>query len=114
MRTITIDRKKWVRGNLNGESALLNDDGCRCCLGFAVCQITKLPLIAIQGMGDPEQVFAGQSFLTELNEDGCVVNNHLTNRAIKINDDVLISERVREYRLARLFKGYDIKIVFKN
>jgi hypothetical protein len=30
----TVDRKTWVRGNKGGISALLNEEGNMCCLGF--------------------------------------------------------------------------------
>lgn len=33
IRSFTIDRSKWVRGDIGGDSALLNGQGNMCCLG---------------------------------------------------------------------------------
>ncbi len=34
IKSFTIDRKRWVRGDIGGDSALLNGEGNMCCLGW--------------------------------------------------------------------------------
>jgi len=47
MDKVIIKRSDWVRvdptkGNINGTSLLVNDRGCKCCLGFGVIQLCNL------------------------------------------------------------------------
>ena len=114
MKTITINRKKWVRGDIGGWSALLNSNGNRCCLGFAVCQISRLTFETIDGKCEPNDVLRKPSFLTEIDEEGILQNNKLAYMAMNINDDCGITEKVREKKLIKLFKEHGFKLVFKN
>lgn len=51
----TIDRSKWARRGLNGMSAMLNNQGAMCCLGFyaKACGATDEELL---GKSNPDQV----------------------------------------------------------
>ena len=113
MKTVTVRRSTWVRGSIGGQSLLLNHDGNMCCLGFAICQVSRhIRLCGLKGVGDPQKVFARASFLTQRNEYGEVLNNKFSNKAIEINDSNEISEKQREARLKRLFRANGIKLTF--
>jgi hypothetical protein len=116
MKSFTVRRKKWARGGINGEAALLNDEGCMCCLGFAACQISRIPKTILFDEGEPNGVYKSNSFLTvleKLEDDSTEVsNNDLANRAMAINDDTDISDKMREAKLKRLFRKHKIIINF--
>jgi len=117
MKTITVKRSKWARGGKNGDARLLNHDECMCCLGFAICQISKhVSKLKMLDRLMPDDVFKGESFLTKMNRDAfdekVIVNNDLAGEAAKINDHESISGHVREQKLKKLFKKHGFKIVF--
>ena len=116
MKTITVNRKKWARGGKNGESALLNDEGNMCCLGFACNQISRIPKSKLEGVGMPCDVYDKVSFLTEINSTfiNGIGDNLLARTAAEINDDLRITDKMREYKLTRLFKSHGYKIRFIN
>lgn len=107
-KTVTVRRSEWARGGRNGDARLLNTNGCMCCLGFAICQITKIKKSDIDGEKMPEEVFNRKSFLTE--EDGC--NNSFAEEASFINDTKDLLEKHREKKLKDLFKKNDINLKF--
>jgi len=116
MKKFTVKRKKWARGGQNGEAALLNRQGCMCCLGFAANQISRIPKKQLADEGEPCNVYKASSFLTiaERNED-CeldIVNNDLSHKAIVINDDEDISDRLREEKLKKLFRKHGVLVKF--
>jgi hypothetical protein len=117
MKTITVDRKKWARGGKNGDACLLNDQGNMCCLGFAARQISRISRSALADAGMPCDVYMKPSFLTEIDTSSNpneVQDNALSRAAANFNDDLKISDKMREYKLTRLFKKHGIKIRFVN
>ena len=117
-RKVNINRAGWVNGRHGHASALLNSYGEKCCLGFAIHQITRCPLRKLQdetydtGKLDPTDFFTRRSFLTDLDGSGEVCNNAFADRAIEINDDCNLSDTEREAQLITLFKENDITLTF--
>ena len=112
MKRFTVRRSTWVRGGEGGDAQLLNGQGNMCCLGFAICQISKcIPIKQLKGAGYPDEVFKRESFLTVM-DDGDVADNALTTKAASINDDTSISDTVRERRLTKLFRQHNIIVKF--
>jgi hypothetical protein len=112
MKTITIKRSKWARGGMNGDSFLLNEAGNMCCLGFAANQMNRIARCELFEGATPEDVYTKASPFTNVDEDGFVKDNVLSETAIMINDNARISDKVRERRLTTLFKKFGIKIKF--
>lgn len=108
---VAIDRSKWRSGDNGpyktgtGNTELLNDSGCMCCLGFiteAVC-----PELDILSTADPST--AGAS-IPELNVPiTCgytvdYVHTQLADKAIEINDNGQLPAAEKEQKLIELFK----------
>lgn len=137
MTVLKIIRDEWARGGNNGLSSLLNDDGNKCCLGFAALQITGLTENQIRGYREfsefPSELFDkldtdGAPFCEvyegEYSYDNTIENTIFHDQAIKINDyrlgslvyaDIFTikSEADREKLLIELFKEYGIKVQFE-
>lgn len=122
MQKLYIEREKWVRGKLNGQSALLNRENNMCCLGFHCHQIDKIPLMFLKNKGQPDNIQ-----YNEIKDIKSLCFNHkeghegtmwascteFVSEAIDINDDEDIDEIEREYRIKDLFEDHDIKVIFK-
>ena len=109
MKTITIVRSRWLRNNgMSAQSVLLDEQGRKCCLGFAICQISKLPKERLLDKMCPRDVFAKESFLTD--ED--LWDNELATDAMAINDYYGITEAEREKKLTNLFRKHGFKLRF--
>jgi hypothetical protein len=120
-------------------SALLNDDGNMCCMGFAAIQITGLTEEQIQGYGQFEELDSelhefliehGTPFCepqdSEHDYDPVIADTKFHNHAVEINDFVIgnsainygqratfvESEEDREEQITALFKEVDIDVVF--
>lgn len=116
MKTITIDRKKWLRGqDESGRTNKLWDKSRKagCCLGHVIHQTSKLSWKKLDGEYDPQCVMKKDSLLTYM-FDGGVENNDLALEAMEINDNHFINDKLREKRLIKLFEKHNIKLVFKN
>jgi len=141
MTTLTIQRDKWARGKNNGLSALLNDDGNMCCMGFAAIQITGLTPDQIRGFGQFEElppelyeflIENGTPFCepydSEEDYDPTIADTQFHNRAVEINDFAIghsainyggsrttfvENEEDRERQIVELFKTVDIDVVFE-
>lgn len=111
MKKFTVKRSKWARGGMNGHSRLLNIEGCMCCLGFATNQISRIPKDKLANRSCPEDVFEKQSTFTTM-DSKCVVDNELSINAININDDRILTEKMREKRLTELFRKHKINVKF--
>jgi hypothetical protein len=111
MKTIKIKRSKWLRGNRI--SMLRNHTGEMCCLGFAIKQISKVSNSKITLKYGPSGVFTKKSFLT-CTTHGDVSNNNLASKAIKINDNPVITDSEREEKLKDLFQENGYNIVFED
>lgn len=117
MRKVTIDRTKWLRGKASEPHVcnVLWSENCNagCCLGHAIHQITKLPLLSLANFDVPSQIFSSKSFLT-FKENGKAHQNEFADKAININDSTIIPDEDRERLLIHLFKQNKIKLTFKN
>lgn len=114
MKTVRINRAKWANGDNSRFSRLcinLNQSNeSRCCLGFAVNQLCKIPYKNLELEYKPSSLtysddFANRSkyfqILLELEDD-----------AIKLNDNRTINNKKREKSLIALFKKHNIKLEF--
>lgn len=115
MIKLTINRNKWARGGLNGDAALLNDQGAMCCLGFA-CKKLGAKDGDIRALGTPQQLHLSQRqkfarFGQLLNNKGC--DRKLTQEAVDINDNIDLNELEREAELKPILRklGFDVKFV---
>lgn len=129
MKTITVNRANWVRAlagkpdDFMGESALLNEEGNMCCLGF-ICHQTGTPKYILATARTPGSVICrgidrGRIPKALLNDsvDHTLpdpYDSELANKAISINDTVMPSKD-RERELKKLFAGiYNLEFVGKT
>lgn len=122
MRKVRINRAKWRSGDCShggnsayqsgyGDTALINDEGFRCCLGFAACQLGKISLKSILNLSTPEELPRVITPLSERTEYG-VRDTRFTTTCIEINDDQDITQKQRESKLKRKFKTKNIQLEF--
>ncbi len=117
MKTLVIDRKRWARGGNGGASALLNNEGNMCCLGFLgkACGAPANRLLERSLPSDTK---------TESHEFGYWSNlaNIPWPKGIEfkpeddiaaLNDDIILTDEERESALKPLFLklGYRLKFV---
>lgn len=120
MKTITISRKKWLRGDIDDLSVnhLWNSEKqAGCCLGHVIHQTQRLPWYKLQGIGEPQSVEKPCLLLTNkcsIGDDVYFANNAFTEQAMEINDDGGITNKQRESRLIKLFKKNKLKLIFKD
>jgi hypothetical protein len=117
MKKFTVRRSKWARGSEGGDAKLLNAQGNMCCLGFASCQISRIPKKKLLHACTPEEVFRGGSFLTDIQRDDgevSICDNTLTNAAIEINDSLTLTDEDREKQLKALFRKHGVIVKFVN
>ena len=110
MKKFTVRRKNWARGDHPG-TKLLSGDGYMCCLGFAACQVSRIPKKRLLYCGEPNEVYRASSFLTE-SYGYDVMNNDLAAQAMAINDDTRMDDATRELRLKSLFRDHKIIVKF--
>lgn len=120
MKTIRINRKKWLRGagvDLDGAFVpnylWCPDRQAGCCLGHAIHQTAKCSWKDLAGKSIPESYYRKNSFLTDLRTDG-TANNWFADDAMSINDAADISEEKREKRLIEIFAENHIELEFYN
>ena len=114
-KKVKVSRKKWLRGGT--DSYLVNSDGCMCCLGFAANQISRITKEDMNMAVTPEEVYQKESFLTEPRSTNAwggksIRDNRFAHRAMIINDNPTISDKMRESRLKRLFKSNGVELTF--
>ena len=120
MKTITISRAKWLRGNNSKVNYLwCNDRQAGCCLGHVIHQTSRCSWKKIEGLMQPEEFFQQDSILTNSDTYNDLTNpvisdNQFARDAMEINDNSLITEKEREKQLKNLFKKHKIKLVFKD
>lgn len=114
MKTVNINRNKWLRGFVGGKNSLLcNKDNQKCCLGHAITQITKYPNKKIKDQSEPSNIFNRQSFLTIYDKEcHLALNNEFAEKAISINDQIPLTAKERESKLKKLFRENGIKLKF--
>lgn len=112
--TVTVRRKRWLRGGRTVSALLDVDSNKMCCLGFAARAI-GVPRKLITDVLTPAGV---NDFLKGLN---CVVgsgqimgNTKTANALMEKNDDGTIGNDVREKKIASLGKRIGLKFKFVN
>lgn len=114
---LIIDRKTWYRGMGASGSALLRDDGTRCCVGFfgAACGVPDEQLLDVQIAA---KVKCGADrfprWALEKSHDSMAETNHLTDIAqlYEINDDTYLSGAKREWIIIKIFARHDVQVRF--
>ena len=126
----TVDRSLWARGkkfDQYGDSRLLNEFGCMCCLGF-LAKACGYEDEQLDGTADPEELFKQEhedlwpdGLLRESSDDDLEFrsgydrwNTDACHDIINTNDDETIGDELREEMLTILFARLGIKIVFVN
>lgn len=102
---LTINRTRWARRGIRGQSLLRNERGNMCCLGFLgrACGIKPA---ALTGMGIP---WALDQELRAKYPKGA--NKHFGELA-GINDDKTKSDAEREATIKRLMKKFGVNVRF--
>lgn len=108
-KTLTISRKKWLRGS--GEGVLLQTGGERkmCCLGF----LTRA--CGLKGLGGkmmPADLRVKIPGLVSYKISTGCANSGLGNKLAEINDDTNLTEKEREKRIREGFKKLGVKVKF--
>lgn len=119
LKVITIDRSTWRRGDMKmnevlcGDTALLNDLGFKCCLGFHALQLCKATEKIIKGKAEPKNTYRSLKGLSKKIGPKEYSNTIYSINAVDINDDHIMTETEREKRLKALGKehGYLFKFV---
>lgn len=121
MPEVKIDRAKWRSGsegqysNGKGESCLLNEDGYRCCLGFAAQQLGGLSDKDLLNKLMPVYLMREIPRLT-VRDDGSgflpYSNTEFSKEAANINDSSWIIREQRERSLTQLFAEAGIELTF--
>ena len=114
MDKFVIDRSKWLRGEgPKGFSVLLRrSDRKMCCLGFygEHLGVSRRKLIDI---GNPPVIKRFGELapaLVSTHDKSC--NSSVCDQIIRVNDSQEISDKMREYRLKRLFKSIGVNVEF--
>lgn len=108
VKSFRINRAKWARGGEGGQSALLNEDGNKCCLGFYALACGAKPN-QIAGHGCPEDAWpvkAGRWLL----EDG--KDSPDCYELVNVNDNVNLTDANREEEIKRIFKKHRVEVKF--
>lgn len=110
----TVDRRTWARGQRNGEPALLNEQGCRCCLGFyaAACGVPDADMSNEQS---PGSIYGWETKLIHAGEGaGGIyhVDAQCTTLLMRTNDATNLTEDEREARLTEQFAAIGITVRF--
>lgn len=107
---LRISRRRWARGGMNGDAALLNEDNNMCCLGFA-CRKEGVPEKDLQGKLLPANLRNARKLVTSL-VTGRGYDRAPIDLAAEINDDIGIDESEREEKLKPVLAKLGFKVVF--
>ena len=107
MIKVVVDRKKWYRGERE-DSMLLLTNGKMCCIGF-LARVLKYKPKNIRNIATLEGIVH-----TTIQEQFIDDNEENLNKAYNINDDVTISDSVREKELKQIGKKMGVRFIFKN
>lgn len=125
-KTFVVDRGTWRFGgdkynSARGYTALMNEKGLRCCLGFVASQLGVSDDRLIEA-GIPEELrdncgLMGVCELPPLTVDkyrtGSVSDTELSAKAMAINDDDLTHQQ-REQQLTELFNSHGYGLTFEG
>ena len=110
----TVKRSEWYRGKGDDDSALLKEDGSKCCVGF-LCLNAGLPKKALFEVGSVEAVHMDLERLPKWLAERFVFDYDATDWALdvyKANDTPKLSGVEREAKLTALFAEKGIKVTF--
>ena len=114
---LIIDRAKWRTGGYShiqtgeGGTALLNNDGFMCCLGFR-CHQMGIPKKDLLGKEVPETL--SKNWVIPDLIDSVGNDTDFTNTAIEINDDRDITREEREKEITEHFATIGVTVEFKG
>lgn len=117
MKTLTIDRNKWVRGSLGnyGPSKMLNSLGNKCCLGHFGTQILGWSDDTMRGKSFPSNCTVDVTPLTKESDFfDIIVNTSFSDAAARYNDYLYLTESQREEKLIKLFAENGYELSFYN
>lgn len=103
MKTILIDRTKWLRGQDNG--TLLNDEGKMCCLGF-LCHQLRISKKNLLNIGMPDELSENFTLPEWLRVEGN--SNSDVAFAARRNDSTTIEDVQREREIKKIFKKHGL------
>ena len=108
--TLTIDRRKWLRGEDFNSALLRSDDKKMCCLGF-FCLSRDIRKIA--DVSEPVDLsYQQRQRIPELFDNQH--QNHVCEKLMVNNDSPELSEKVRETRITKWFKKIGVNVKFIN
>ncbi len=117
MKSFTVKRSTWLRGDLDGASVLHRErDGKQCCLGFLArqCQVPKKALMGKYMLRPHQTMTRGvvpRVYRKQLPE-ALMKKPALLDEIMTMNDSIEMTERTREAKLKKLFEAADIKVLF--
>ena len=114
---LIIDRAKWRTGGCShiqtgeGRTALLNDNGFMCCLGFRCHQlgIPEKDLLGYVSPGGLSENWVIPDLINSVGND-----TDFTTTAMEINDDDCITQKVREKEITEHFATIGVTVEFKG
>ena len=120
-----IDRSKWKTATHGeGQTYLLNESEYRCCLGF-LCQRIGFSDDEILGIGRPAKIRTARDHLYEypfnelvqvsgliMDSERQFISGDLAVAAVRINDNLKLTDSQRESELKKLFGNYKIEVEF--
>jgi hypothetical protein len=117
VKSFTVDRSKWYRGQGHSASSLLQEDGSMCCLGFyaEACGVDRQYLLGKKSPANIDDVVNVPWKTILLMELGGVQGRGNSDRCMDlmdINDSKSIYDDVRESGLKELFLKIGIEVVF--
>jgi len=108
MKTLTVKRHEWLRGQDGNSSELLDENGCSDIIGHCMRRINNVTQDRLRGELFPDAVFNGPSLFT----DNKGVHNSFAMQCMHFNDSSALSDPVRERRLTQLFEEENIRLTF--
>jgi hypothetical protein len=109
MEKVTIDRKKWLRGDAKYSCLWSKEVNAGCCLGHVCIQLFGKTIDQIDLKNMPICVLNRATVLTV---GPHIINSSFAIEAAQINDDPDISDEERENRLIKLFQQNNIQLSF--
>lgn len=116
MRTIRINRAKWLNGSNSPNDSFLWDSVRQqgCCLGHVIHQTQRCPWNAMDKNASPEDFLQKSDIIGLVKSTNCgtVMNSNFSMTAMEINDDTEITNERREEDLTVLFLEHKIRLQF--
>lgn len=109
MNKCEIQRSTWARGRNTDKVYLCGTNNMKCCLGFYMNQVDKIPVYKLNYHA-PEDILEVDNVESDLIIEG--TNSGFAEHAIYINDDDELSEIQREEQLKELFAENDTELKF--